>query len=49
MANGLGLIPWDSINAWAQRMDIRDAEQFESLRYVVGKMDEWWVGYFRQK
>ena len=49
MANGLGFIPWDSINNWASRHGIGDAEQFEGLRYVVGKMDEFWVDHFRQR
>lgn len=48
MVNGLGFIPWDSVDRWARRHDIRDEEQFEMLRYVVGKMDEYWVDYFRK-
>lgn len=49
MVNGLGFIPWTAVNAWAQRQGITDVDEFEMLRYVVGQMDEWWVGHFRKR
>ena len=49
MVHGVGYIPWDSLNTWATRHTINDSDQFELLRYVVSKMDEFWVEHFKGK
>ena len=49
LVNGLGFIPWSAVNDWAARHSIVDGDEFEVLRYVVWKMDEWWVDYFRKR
>ena len=49
MGHGMGYISWDSINAWAIRHRITDPDEFEMLRSVVGKMDNFWLDYFKQK
>ena len=49
LVNGMGHIQWNTIHTWAVRFAIDDPDQFAVLRYVVGKMDEWWVDYFRER
>lgn len=49
LVNGMGHIPWSAVNDWAIRFAIHDPDQFEILRFVVGKMDEYWVEHFRQR
>ena len=49
LVHGLGSIPWTAINEWAFRHAIVHEDEFEMLRYVVGKMDEWWCNYFRER
>ena len=49
MVHGLGYISWSAINDWAIRHELADQDEFEVLRYVVEKMDQFWVDHFRQR
>jgi hypothetical protein len=49
LVHGLGYIPWPAVNDWASRHTVNNADEFEVLRYVVWKMDEWWVNFFRER
>ena len=48
MGGGMGYISWSAVHAWALRHELADTDEFEELRYVVQKMDEFWVDHFRQ-
>lgn len=49
MVNGVGYIPWTAVNDWALRHSVDSVDEFAVLRYVVAKMDEFWVDHFRKR
>lgn len=49
MGHSVGYIPWSAIRDWAIFQGVTDPDEFEVLRYVVQKMDTFWVEFFQAK